>query len=166
MGGRGNLQLRAWELEENLDDEAMIFTDPKPHNRSQSTHSHQSACKTGHEARAAEDVFPAGLSSPDLAEAPSSYAITTTNMNVKAAVIAPFAEPFDDGSPHAPFGNEPQASRALTRPKVFGPERIVEDPRVKAVHQRLLWEIYVVALFGSLVSVKLMLKASIRWSAC
>jgi hypothetical protein len=82
-------------------------------------------------------------------------------MNAKA-VIAPFAEPFGDGSLHAPFGNDLQAGKALTRPKVFGPERIVEDPRVKAVHQRLLWEIYVVALFGSLVSVKLVLRVRIR----
>jgi hypothetical protein len=157
VGGRGNLQLRAWELEDYLDEEARIFTDARRKDDSQSIQSHESQCQKddgdGH-TKDAEKNFPAGLSSLHQATAATPFAITAT-MDTKA--IAPFAEPFDDGGPsslHPPLGNSQLADKKLIRPKVFGPERIVEDPRIKAVHGRLLWEIYVVALCGSLVSVK------------
>lgn len=138
------MQLRAWELDEYPDDEAKIFTNTK---RPQSTHSQQSACKNGHGVGRVEDanVFSVGLSSLD---------------HATATAIAPFAEPFDDpkaSSLHALFDNDHRPGRKLTSPKIFGPERVVEDPRIKAVHKRLLWEIYVVALCGILVSNMLIL---------
>ena len=76
--------------------------------------------------------------------------------DAKARMVAPFLEPYGDGNPsmtHPPFA-DPSAGKALIRPKVFGPERVVEDPRVKAVHERFMWQMYLLALYGSVVSLR------------
>ena len=40
----------------------------------------------------------------------------------------------------------------MIRPKTFGPERVVEDPRVKAALLRFIWEMHLFAFYGSIVS--------------
>ncbi|KZP02886.1 hypothetical protein FIBSPDRAFT_969521 [Athelia psychrophila] len=50
--------------------------------------------------------------------------------------IAPFADEFSDGAPSDP----------LPVPKVFGPERVVIDPRIKALHSRLKFEMLGIGL--------------------
>lgn len=59
--------------------------------------------------------------------------------------IAPFADELDSGPCVPPV-------RALPRPKIFGPERLVEDPRIRALHQRLTQEMILFATCGVLVS--------------
>ena len=76
----------------------------------------------------------------------------TTTSYQKARMVAPFLEPLGDPSIHAPIPDDPPAGKALIRPKTFGPERVVEDPRVKAALLRFIWEMHVFAFYGSIVS--------------
>lgn len=57
--------------------------------------------------------------------------------------IAPFADEFSDGAPSDP----------LPVPKVFGPERVVIDPRIKALHSRLKFEMLGIGLLCTSVSI-------------
>ena len=70
----------------------------------------------------------------------------------KARMVALFLEPLGDPSIHGPIPDDPSAGKALIRPKTFGPERVVEDPRVKAALLRFIWEMHLFAFCGSIVS--------------
>jgi hypothetical protein len=100
---------------------------------------------------------------PNLDEIAAIAPFATPVSEEKARMVAPFAEPFGDGRlsmTHPPFADDPRAGKPLIRPKVFGPERVVEDPRIKIVHERFLREMYILALCAVMVSQKSQITAS------
>lgn len=73
----------------------------------------------------------------------------------KTYAIPPFVDSFGQGriSHSFPsFQDDPRLYTRLPRPKVFGPERPVEDPRVKALHSRLCAYLHLMGLSGAIVS--------------
>jgi len=79
------------------------------------------------------------------------FATAASTMDQKARMVAPFLESFGDGrlsDTHPPFADNVGTERPLPRPKIFGPERLVEDPRIKALHARLMHEMYAIAFVG------------------
>jgi hypothetical protein len=152
VGGRGNLQLRAWELEEPADEESKIFINPTPRCDSQSTHHRPSADENSLEDAKIDKSSKGAV--PNLDEIAAIAPFATPVSEEKARMVAPFAEPFGDGRlsmTHPPFADDPRAGKPLIRPKVFGPERVVEDPRIKIVHERFLREMYILALCAVMV---------------
>ena len=153
VGGRGNFQLRAWELEEPADEESKIFVDaPPPRHDSQSTH--RSADETSLEETKAGKASEGAVPNVDEMAAIAPFAIAASTADQKARIVAPFLEPFGDGRlsmTHPPFADDVPREKPLPRPKVFGPERPVEDPRVKALHERLMREMYGIAVLGIMV---------------
>ena len=140
---------------EHGDEEAQIFVDATPRHDSQSTHSRRSVDeKTLDESKVGKTSEEPVPNLDDMAMiAPFANSPSTTEQ--KARMVAPFVEPFGDGRlsmTHPPFVDDVRADRPLPRPKVFGPERVVEDPRIKALHARLILEMYLLALCGVVVS--------------
>jgi hypothetical protein len=103
-----------------------------------------------------EDRLSATIGKASSEAVPNTDAIapsSTTTSYQKARMVAPFLEPLGDPSEiHAPIPDDPPAGKALIRPKTFGPERVVEDPRVKAALLRYIWEMHLFAFYGSIVS--------------
>lgn len=154
---RGNTQLRAWELEEHSDEEMTVFANISPKHEFQGAELSSFDAKMTHmepESSQAISSQTGHYTTRDLA-AITPFDAAESASSEKQFIIAPFAEPFGDGrlsNVHAPFSDNPRAHRSLPRPKIFGPERPVEDPRIKALHMHMILEMHIVALIGSVVS--------------
>jgi hypothetical protein len=149
------MQLRAWELAEHTDEEAKIFVDAIPGRDSRSTHSaDENSLEDTKIDRTGKEAVP-NLDDMNLEDVAAMASFAAPTSSAKARMVAPFLEPFGDGGlsmTHPPFTDDPRAGSSLVRPKVFGPERVVQDPRVKVVHERFIRQMYTIALYGVMVS--------------
>lgn len=115
---RGNTQLRVWEMQE-MDQEAQTFVD--------------------------RILGPPTSNDPDgdRKQGPDAALDAGYTGDKDIAAIAPFIEPFgrpshsSDTIPSYRF-SQPHNFR---RPPVFGPETVVQDPRIKAVHRQLMGDV-------------------------
>ncbi|KIM76370.1 hypothetical protein PILCRDRAFT_647499 [Piloderma croceum F 1598] len=128
VGGRGNLQLRAWELEHE-DEEAQISMRSIPGQHSRSTHSRRSSDERSLEESKIGNISEVAVPTPGEMAMIAPFATSASMTEQRARMVAPFAD-------------DVRADKPLIRPKIFGPERVVEDPRIKALHKRLIWEMY------------------------
>jgi hypothetical protein len=160
VGGRGNLQLRAWELEHGDEEAQISITSPGQHSRS--THSRRSSDERSLEESKTGNISEVADPTPDGMAMVAPFATPASMTEQRARMVAPFVEPFGDGRlsmSHPPFADDVIADKPLTRPKIFGPERVVEDPRIKALHERLIREMYFLALCVVVVSLGSVSKA-------
>ncbi|KDQ64122.1 hypothetical protein JAAARDRAFT_187495 [Jaapia argillacea MUCL 33604] len=147
---RGNRQVRPWEFTE-LDEESWMFWErpqvipdrnPEEHALKDVANDPMTITDTSH--------IPSFLYSPNSSssQTPSRSPfspITTTSNKTKSSIITP--SPFSSQSNlFRTFTTTSKAthgsSLSLTRPPVFGPEKVVLDPRIKEVHARVMNDIY------------------------
>jgi hypothetical protein len=141
-------------LEEPGDEEAKIFIDATPRHDSQSSHSRRSIEGRSLEDTKLDKVREEAVPNWDEMGDIAPFASVSSTTAYKARMVAPFSEPSGEGSSHRSSADNARAGKLLPRPKIFGPERVVKDPRVKALHERLMREMYGLATFGIMVSLK------------
>lgn len=141
------MQLRAWELQD-VDEEANAFFDRVVGCPSHGQHLGQGR---GLQYNSCNDAY----------SQPIPLALPPLRLKDKFA-IAPFAGP--EGGFHKRDGEYvhdfPPPMKAPTsparngflRPPIFGPERVVLDPRIKALHKQVLLSIFYVGFCVSVVS--------------
>jgi len=141
---------------EHGDEEAQIFRTSTPGQRSRSTHSRRSSDERSlEESKADNNISEVAVPTPDEMAVIAPFATSTSVTEQRARMLAPLVEPFGDdrlSNSHPPFADDVRADKSLTRPKIFGPERVVEDPRIKALHEYLIREMYFIALCVVVVS--------------
>lgn len=86
---------------------------------------------------------------------PVPIASTSNDTSAIAPFASPEQEPRSRGS-HSPVPsinpNSLSRSNSFLRPPIFGPERVVQDPLIKAVHQQVMNDILHVGFWFTLVS--------------
>lgn len=144
---RGNIQLRVWEMQD-MDDEARVFV-----------------CNILN-SRLEEDPpqRPDGLDAPPL---PLESYHRKERRKSRAeyhcqdlAYIAPFTvskeeletQPSSENTMASSMQGPQPATPQFLRPPMFGPERVVLDPRIKAVHQQVMRDILWVGFWYTFVS--------------
>jgi hypothetical protein len=146
-----SIQLRAWELEE-VDEDTKDFvrqimqdnfpSSPEGENRQSLGMLCNLPDGSQPEGRQgfARPIFPADDWPNPQASASSTSALGTT-------------PPISRRKGRVPWHPE-KAGVGLTRPPIFGPEKVVQDPLIRQVHQCVMKDIYFVGFIGALVCLK------------
>jgi hypothetical protein len=150
---RGGMQLRPWELDERLDEAKVSWgsgSDALSSRNSWNIHKR-------HHSSISELRDEAFTSSADL----KLYPISSSTDKPSSAIIAPFEDPpLYENFPHVSTGDIRPLSRdaAMTierefpRPPVFGPEKAVLDPRIRALHKQIVFSMYHFGFWCTVVS--------------
>jgi hypothetical protein len=118
---RGNTQLRVWEMQE-MDEEAQTFVD-----RILGTH-------TSNDPK--ED-----LPEDDTKQGPDTVLGGNYPGPRDIAAIAPFTMDSHSSDTIPSYNFSHTHTHNFRRPPVFGPETVVQDPRIKAVHRQLMGDV-------------------------
>ncbi|KAF8872757.1 hypothetical protein BD779DRAFT_1571792 [Infundibulicybe gibba] len=132
---RGGTQLRVWELQE-MDEESRVYADKVLQPR-QLAEIHPGLEKLG---TSSSGLYMHKGDDDDTSSSAYPTPVLSANPTQDLAAIAPFTVA-EAGHP-APIMHYPTSLMSgFMRPPIFGPERVVMDPRIKAVHQQVMNDI-------------------------